>query len=128
MTYTKKTTITIPTQRWEAIGDWLIARFLEMFGTDELITQYLDSGRRLFDKVKYTAVATWNVAWVLTGIITIADYQEFLDYLYDNLPSKYRKIGTAWKPWFKNVMPIIDLGLWPLTFEGAALHWKSVKN
>lgn len=128
MTYTKKTTITIPTQRWEAIGDWLIARFLEMFGTDELITQYLESGRRQFDKMKYTQIATWDVAWTLTWVIAIADYQEFLDYLYDNLPSKYRKIGTAGKPWFKNVMPIIDLWMGPLTFEGAALHWADVKN
>ena len=122
MNYTKKTTITIPTERWEPIGDWMIARFLEMFGTDELITEYISSWRRTFDRIEYTKIVSGDVDGQLNGCITIADYQEFLDGLLKILPKKYRKVWTEGKPWFKNVVPIIDLGMGPLTFEGAALH------
>lgn len=120
MKYIKTTTISIPEIRWEAIGDWIIARFLEMFGSDELITQYLSSGRKQFDKSKYVELATWmNAQWLMDWVISIADYQEFLNWLRVILPSKFRKKGTAWSPWFDNVMPMVDLWMGPMTFEAA---------
>lgn len=120
MKYIKTTTISIPEIRWEAIGDWIIARFLEMFGSDELINQYLSSGRKQFDKSKYVELATWmNAQWLMDWVISIADYQEFLNWLRVILPSKFRKKGTAWSPWFDNVMPMVDLWMGPMTFEAA---------
>lgn len=128
MKYIKTTTISIPEIRWEAIGDWIIARFLEMFGSDELINQYLSSGRKQFDKSKYVELATWlNIHWLMDWVISIADYQEFLDWLRVILPSKFRKKGTAWRPWFDNVMPMVDLWMGPMTFE-AADKWAEVAN
>ena len=118
MDYKKTTSLIVPTQKWEWIGDYLVARFLEMFWTDELITQYIDSSRSKFDKEKYTHLITWVGD---SGIISVKDYQEFLDNLRSTLPNKFRKKWTAGKPWFDNVMPIIDLWMGPMTFEQGKL-------
>lgn len=128
MQYTKKTTIIIPEIKWEAIGDWIISRFLEQFGNDKLIQEYLDSWRKKFNMQEYVLLATWDVSWIYTWVISIADYQEFLDTIRARLPKKYRKIWTPWKPWFKNVTPMVDLMMWPITFEAATLHWQKVAN
>lgn len=118
MTYKKKSTITIPDYYGQAIGDWLIARFLEMFGTDELIQEYIDSSHRGFNEIKLVEL---NLGGGL-GVISISDYQEFLDNLQKNLPKKYRKKGSPWKPWFRNVVPLVDMKYWPLTFEAGAKY------
>lgn len=118
MNYKKKTTITVPSFHWEAIGDWLIARFLEEFWTDALVNEYISSWRKQFDKLEYLKNSNWPNE---EGIISVKDYQEFLDNLRKSLPKKYRKKWSAGKPWFDNVVPMVDMGIWPMTFEQGKL-------
>lgn len=113
------TTISIPPAYGQGIGDWLVERFLEKFWNDELIESYLLSWRKSYDISKYITLAIGEMEGGTEGRISIKEYQEFLDELYKILPKKFRKTWSAGKPWFKNVMPIVDLGMWPLTFEAA---------
>lgn len=117
--FIKKSTLTIPLIKWEGIGDWLIERFLEEFGDDELITEYLTSNRKQFNKAKYTSLAMGETLTGFDWVISIEDYQAFLDRLYQELPPRFRKKWSEGKPWFMNVMPMVDMGMGPLTFEAA---------
>lgn len=124
MKYKKPWKVLIPDYRWQAIGDWLIARHLEFFGSDELISQYISSWYKQFDKIKYIEqIMGWD-KWV----ISVWDYQEFLDNLRKILPKKYRLHGTIGKPWFDNVMPMVALWMSPLTFEAAAMKITNAPN
>ena len=113
-------TIKIPQMGEQAIGDYLVARFLERFGNDEIIQEYIDKKGWNFDKLAYTKLASWmDEDWEMRGSISITEYQAFLDKLRSELPKKYRKKWTVGKPWFDNVLPMIDCFMGPLTFEGA---------
>lgn len=116
------TTIKLPLLRGEPIGDYLIARFLEKFGTDEIILQYIKSWRKTFDKELYMKVVDGNGKWV----ISVSDYQEFLNELRKNLPKKYNKT-YKWAGYDK-VVPIVDAMFWPVTHEQAALRVMEIPN
>lgn len=121
MTFTKRTTLTIPDSPTQWIGDWLISRYLEQFGSDKLIMEFISSWLMQFNKIEYTILATGEQHdGELKWVISVSDYQEFLDGLRAKLPKKFRKKGSVGKPWFDNVIPIVDLGMWPFTFEAAA--------
>lgn len=113
MRYKRTSTLSIKDYHGQAIGDWLIARFLEMFWNDELINEYITSWYKRFNEVKMVELGMGDGM----GIISVADYQEFLDNLLQILPKKYRKKGTAGKPWFRNVVPLVDMKYWPMTYE-----------
>lgn len=111
MQYKKFSHITIPTKRWEKVDIYLFNRFLEMFGSDEEITNYINTWE-FKEKKEYIKRVYPNSHW----IISIKDYQEFLDELINTLPKKFRKKQA------KKVLPIIDLYMGPKTFELAELE------
>lgn len=111
MEYKKFSHITIPTKRWEKVDIYLFNRFLEMFGSDEEITTYINTWE-FKEKKEYIKRVYPNSHW----IISIKDYQEFLDELINTLPKKFRKKQA------KKVLPIIDLYMGPKTFELAELE------
>lgn len=110
MDYRKQSTVLVPDKRWQRVDMYLFNRFIEMFGTDEELAPYILSWT-FPDKDSFYKR---NVAW--DGVISVADYQEFLDNLINTLPAKYRKKEA------KRVLPIIDLYIWPKTFELAELE------
>lgn len=84
-----------------------------MFGIDSEIQAYIDNGD-FPSKREYLARNSICEAWV----ISIADYKEFLDNLVSTLPTKFSKKEA------KKLLPIIDLYMWPKTFELAELEKK----
>ena len=108
MTYKKESTILIPIKRWEKVMTYIFNRFLETFGTDEEISQYLEGGK-LTDRDSYYNRIIDSKDWILS----VADYQVFLDWIIDNLPKKFNKKEA------KKTLPIIDLYMWPITIESA---------
>ena len=124
MDYKKKTTLTIKDYHGQAIGDWLIARFLEMFWDDELVQEYIDSGYRKFNEFRLVEM---NMNWG-KWVISVKEYQQFLDNLLKILPKKYRKRWSVGRPWFKNVVPLVDMKYWPMTFEAGEKYQQGVDN
>ena len=110
MNYRKQSTLLVPDKRWQKVDMYLFNRFIEMFGTDEELAPYINTWA-FPDKHSFY---TRNVEW--DGVISVSDYQEFLDNLINTIPSKYRKKEA------KKVLPIIDLYIWPKTFELAELE------
>lgn len=106
MSYKRFATNHIKTKRWTKLWPYLFERFLEYFGTNDEIDEYNNSAT-FPNKENYFERVINCKDWVLT----VREYQEFLDWIVTNLPKKFSKKEA------KKILPMIDLYMWPMTIE-----------
>lgn len=124
--FQRKTTIDIVDKKKTDVATYIVHRLWEYFTTDDFINQYVNNWYK-----SSTDMKVWyaeNIVNHKDWIISVEYYSEILDYIRATLPKKYVKKWDAFKPWFDNVMPLLDMIFWPKTFELAELEKNNTPN
>ena len=101
----RKTKKEVHLAKWKGVGDWIIKKYAEFLGSDELIdainAQDFDSYSRLWKE------NIQNENWALS----IAEYKNFLGFIRMTLPKRYSKAE------FDSAIGVIVYGYGPITYE-----------
>ena len=86
---------------------YLFKRFLEKFGTDEIIDLYHTDRKAFIEKYKN------EVTDCEDGCVSLAEYQEWIELIRKLLPKKYSKRE------FDREIIVVDFVMGPMSYEAA---------